>query len=173
MTKLTIAICGASKGDLSSATLMKVQKLGEMIAEKGHVVITGACGGFPQAAAEGAKSRGGMSIGVSPSNNWGEHTIVYPTVTQNLYDTIIYTGFGEGRNLILVRSADICIFVGGGSGTLMELTMAIKQNKRIAILKSENGIENVLKEMLALSWDPIHPIIQENDPETLFFQLEL
>jgi uncharacterized protein (TIGR00725 family) len=38
----------------------------------------------------------------------------------------IPTGLGQGRNLLLVRSSDAVIAVGGGFGTLSEIALALR-----------------------------------------------
>jgi predicted Rossmann-fold nucleotide-binding protein len=55
----------------------------------------------------------------------------------------MYTGMGrKGRNVILVRSADACIFLGGGMGTLNEFTIAfddLDHGTVIGILSESGG----------------------------------
>jgi uncharacterized protein (TIGR00725 family) len=36
------------------------------------------------------------------------------------------TGLGQGRNLLLVRSSDALVAVGGGFGTLSEIALALR-----------------------------------------------
>ncbi len=68
----------------------------------------------------------------------------------NGFDTILYTGFEyTGRNLLLVRSSDALIMVGGRIGTLNELTIAIEERKPIGVLLGSGGetaeVQHVLK----------------------------
>jgi uncharacterized protein (TIGR00725 family) len=79
------------------------------------------CGGGPgvmEAVCRGAQSAGGTTIGLLPGLDRAEG---------NLYLTVsIPTGLGQGRNLLLVRSSDAVIAVGGGFGTLSEIAIALR-----------------------------------------------
>jgi uncharacterized protein (TIGR00725 family) len=71
-----------------------------------------------EAACRGAKAGGGQTVGILPGASRYEAN---PYV-----DIPIATGLGEARNLIIVRSADAVIAVGGEYGTLSELAFALK-----------------------------------------------
>jgi len=76
-----------------------------------------------EAACRGAKSAGGMTVGILPglrradANRW--------------VDVAIPTGLGEARNALVVRAADALIAVGGEFGTLSEIALALKTGKRV------------------------------------------
>jgi predicted Rossmann-fold nucleotide-binding protein len=59
---------GSSGGDLSREILQKVYRLGEAIAVRDAVLITGGCPGLPYEAVRGAKAKGGLVIGISPGS---------------------------------------------------------------------------------------------------------
>jgi uncharacterized protein (TIGR00725 family) len=46
-------------------------------------------------------------------------------------DVPIATGFGEGRNVIIIRTSDALIAIGGEYGTLSELAFALKMGKPV------------------------------------------
>lgn len=71
-----------------------------------------------EAACRGAKSAGGLTIGILPSRNRRDAN---PYV-----DVPILTGMGEARNVIVVSSAQSVIAVSGGYGTLSEMAHALK-----------------------------------------------
>jgi uncharacterized protein (TIGR00725 family) len=70
------------------------------------------------AACRGARSAGGMTVGILPgldreaANQWVQVALA--------------TGVGEMRNAIVVRAADVVVAVGGGYGTLSEVALALK-----------------------------------------------
>lgn len=120
--KLTIAvICRGQDGD---AVLNKLaEEVGEEIAKAGATLICGGLGGLMTAAAKGAKSAGGDTIGVLMS---------YDKADANEYiDTVIATGMGYARNVIVVASADAVIAIDGGPGTLAEIAFAVTLGKPI------------------------------------------
>jgi uncharacterized protein (TIGR00725 family) len=51
-------------------------------------------------------------------------------------DVRICTGAGEGRDLVLVASADAVIAIGGGWGTLAEIGLARKLGRPVVLLAS-------------------------------------
>jgi uncharacterized protein (TIGR00725 family) len=79
------------------------------------------------AAARGAKSAGGTTIGVLPgesrdaANEWIDHVVV--------------TGVGHARNLAVVASGDAVIVVGGQWGTLAEIGFAHVLGRPVVILE--------------------------------------
>lgn len=77
-----------------------------------------------EAACRGAKQAGGLTLGILPGNSRYEG---------NAYlDISIPTGMGEMRNVLVVRSSDAVLAVGGGFGTLSEIALALKLDKPIA-----------------------------------------
>ncbi len=66
------AIGNHSKEDKASAVLV-----GQLIAEKKCVLITGATFGLPNEAVRGAHSKDGLTIGISPASNIKDHTGKY------------------------------------------------------------------------------------------------
>ena len=89
----------------------------------------------------GAKSKGGTTIGILPGSN--------PDKSNKWIDYVICTGMGEARNLVIIKSSDAVIAVGGGYGTLSEIGFALKLNKPIIGLQTW-GLENPNMDKLAL-----------------------
>jgi uncharacterized protein (TIGR00725 family) len=76
-----------------------------------------------EAACRGAKQAGGLTVGILPES---DRSAANPYV-----DVALPTGFGEGRNALVVRAADAVIAIGGGYGTLSEIALALKAGKRV------------------------------------------
>ena len=91
--KVTIGVMGSAGGALGKGVMEKVFGLGQEIARRGYVLVTGACPGLPHEAVKGAKSEGGITIGISPALNFAEHLMKYRSPCAG-YDAIIYTGSG-------------------------------------------------------------------------------
>jgi uncharacterized protein (TIGR00725 family) len=70
------------------------------------------------AASEAARAAGGLVVAVLPGG--GTESAVAPAQVR------IATGAGEARNVILVRSADAVVAIGGAFGTLSEIAIARK-----------------------------------------------
>jgi uncharacterized protein (TIGR00725 family) len=111
-----VAVIGASNA--TGWELATAEELGRLLADAGCVLVCGGLGGVMDAAARGASSRGGTSVGILPGDD-REHASRHLTVA-------IATGFGEARNAIVARSADAVIAVGGEFGTLSEIALALK-----------------------------------------------
>src|SRR2546430_1901793 len=86
----------------------RAETVGRLLAEGGATVVTGGLGEVMAAAARGAKSAGGTTIGILPGesradgNRWLDHVVV--------------TGIGHARNLAVAASGDAGIAVGGSWG---------------------------------------------------------
>lgn len=146
---LKIGVMGGAGDDIPAEFLDKAWQLGAAAADAGCIVVTGACPGLPLAAAQGAKSRGGMVIGISPALSLDEHAFKYQSPTL-AHDVLIFTGSGlMGREVVNIRSSDIVLIVGGSSGTLGELAIAYDEGKLIGVLEGTGGISGMVAEILA------------------------
>lgn len=115
------------------------KEVGRQVVRQGAILVTGATTGIPYWAAVGANEVGGVSIGFSPASTEKEHVKVYKLPT-NVFDIIVYTGFGyAGRNLMLTRASDAVIVMCGRMGTLNEFTVAFEDKKPIGVLEGTGG----------------------------------
>ena len=103
------------------------EQVGRLLAERGATVVTGGLGEVMSAAARGAKSAGGTTIGILPTetreraNEWIDHVVV--------------TGIGHARNLAVVASGEAVIAVGGRYGTLAEIGLALTLGRPVVVLE--------------------------------------
>ena len=111
-----IAVVGP--GSASDGELELAEEAGAEVASAGCGLVCGGLGGVMEAACRGARSRGGLTVGLLPgldrdaANGW---VIV-----------AVPTGLGEARNALVVRAADAVVAIGGGWGTLSEIALALK-----------------------------------------------
>jgi uncharacterized protein (TIGR00725 family) len=111
-----VGVAGASRAE--PALLDQAEVLGRRLAEGGAIVVCGGGPGVMAAVCRGTESAGGTSVGLLPDLDRAEGN---PHLT-----IAIPTGLGQGRNLLLVRSSDALIAVGGGFGTLSEIALALR-----------------------------------------------
>ena len=93
------------------------EAVGRALAEQGAVLVCGGRGGVMEAACRGAKSAGGLTVGILPGMS--------RTGANRYVDIPIVTGLGEARNAIIARTAQAVIAVGGSYGTLSEIAFAL------------------------------------------------
>ncbi|HXW51064.1 MAG TPA: hypothetical protein VEJ41_03645, partial [Candidatus Acidoferrales bacterium] len=147
-TVRTIGVMGSAGGEMDKRVRERAYDLGVAIAQAGCVLITGACPGLPYDAARGARSVGGLSVGISPALSRSEHVLRYESPVDQ-YDVIIYTGSGlMGREVDNIHSSDIVIIAGGRSGTLGEFAIAYDEGKLIGILAHSEGIADDLPDIV-------------------------
>jgi uncharacterized protein (TIGR00725 family) len=121
-----VAVVGAGDADEDLATA--AEEVGRRLAQGGAAVVCGGLGGVMEAACRGAKSAGGLTIGILPgrrredANRW--------------VDVAIPTGMGETRNALVVSSADAVVAVGGEHGTLSEVAFALKLGRPVVGLRT-------------------------------------
>jgi hypothetical protein len=170
--KITIGVMGSAGGTLSDAVLRKVYLLGQEIARRKCVLITGACPGLPHEAVKGAKSEGGIVVGISPALNFEEHAMKYRSPYTG-YDAIIYTGSGlMGREIENIRSCDLVILAGGRSGTLGEFAIAYDEAKVIGVLTGTGGIADRIAEIVTfVNKDTGSELVYSDDPTRLLDDL--
>ncbi len=147
--RISVGVMGSAGGNLSRDILQKGYRMGQEIARRGCVLITGACPGLPHQAVLGARSAGGTVVGISPALNFEEHAMKYAS-PYNGYDAIIYTGSGlMGREIENIRSCDLVVFMGGRSGTLGEFAIAYDEAKVIGVLKGTGGITDKIETIIS------------------------
>jgi len=113
----------AKKKDLENARV-----LGELIARRGWVVLTGGRDvGVMDAACEGARRVGGsLTIGILPTAK--DH------ISRHV-DIPIITEMGSGRNNINVLTSHVVVVCGlTGSGTVSEVALAVKAGKPVILV---------------------------------------
>jgi uncharacterized protein (TIGR00725 family) len=121
-----VAVVGA--GDADEGLAAAAEEVGRRLAQAGAAVVCGGLGGVMEAACRGAKSAGGLTIGVLPGRRRADAN---PWV-----DVAIPTGMGETRNALVVLSADAVLAVGGEHGTLSEVAFGLKLGRPVVGLRT-------------------------------------
>jgi uncharacterized protein (TIGR00725 family) len=143
--RIKIGVMGSAAPDSArletgNTLVAKAERLAQVIAAKDVVLLTGATTGIIYVVGKTAHEAGGFHIGLSPGSNEREHVELYK-LPLDACDTLIYTGFGlKGRNVVLVRSCDIVLFVAGAMGSLNEFTIAHDEGKIIGCLAGTGGV---------------------------------
>ena len=134
--EMIIGVIGNSSCSPEEAKL--AETVGELLAQRGAIIVCGGLGGVMETVCRGAKSKGGLTVGILPGQ---DASMANPCV-----DIPIVTGLGEARNVVVVKSAQAVIAIGGSYGTLSELAYALKSGIPIIGLNtwslSRNGRED-------------------------------
>ncbi len=138
--QLTIGVIGSGGDASSEAMLAAAEAIGLAIARHGATLVTGGRAGVMEAASRGARSGGGLTVGILPSARRGDAN---PHVM-----LAIPTGLGSARALTLVRSCDAIIVVGGGAGTLVEVGLAYLESKPIVVVRQMGGLADRIEQFL-------------------------
>ncbi|HVX22401.1 MAG TPA: TIGR00725 family protein [Acidimicrobiales bacterium] len=100
------------------------EEVGRRLARAGAVVVCGGLGGVMAAACRGAAGVGGVTVGLLPGDD--------RSAANEWVGVPVATGLGEGRNVLVVRTSDALVAVGGAYGTLSEVALALKAGKVVA-----------------------------------------
>ena len=133
MPEKVIAVFGAGNIGEGEREWQAALAIGKGLAREGFIVLTGGLGGVMTAASKGAKEAEGTTIGILPGTR-------KTSPANSFVDIAIYTGMGEARNAVNVKSCDAAIAIGGEYGTLSEIGLALKGNCPIILLNSWNII---------------------------------
>lgn len=164
MKQYKIAVSGSAESYTKEAELA-AKAVGEEIAKKGHIIVTGATKGIPHLAAIAAKKAKGVSIGISPAASEAEHKEKYLLPGDASFDYVIYTKAGyTGRNLLMVRSCDATIVINGRMGTLNEFTCGFEENEIVGVMDGTGGISGLIREILKVANKGQRKVFFENDP---------
>jgi hypothetical protein len=105
-----ITVIGSAQS-ISSDVYQMAEELGKAIASRGAVLITGGRGGVMEAVCKGAKEKQGLTVGILP-------------------------GCVKDAN----PSADAIIAVNGGAGTLSEIALALKTDRKVIAIRPSGGV---------------------------------
>jgi len=129
MRRILIGVVGPGEGagqkEMDDAAL-----IGELVAKAGWAVVTGGrVAGVMGAAAKGARSAGGLTVGLLPTpDTLGASPAV---------DVVLATGLGEARNAVVALSANACVVCGMNAGTASEIALAIRARKPVVMVRPD------------------------------------
>jgi uncharacterized protein (TIGR00725 family) len=169
-----VAVLGSAVIERHSPERRKAFEIGELVARRGYVLLTGGCTGLPHEAVAGARSAGGLTVAISPAKDREEHRSIYHYPLDS--GVIVFTGMGtKGRNVILARSADACVFLGGGMGTLNEFTIAfddLNEACAIGVLVHSGGFSDEISRLVVSAGKaPRARLVMEPRPEVLMSEI--
>lgn len=131
MRRIIVGVMGPGN-EATDADLASAYELGERIAKAGWVLLTGGRNvGVMDAVSRGAKSAKGLTIGILPTTD--------PCTLSEGVDIAIFTDMGSARNNINVLSSDVAIACGMGAGTASEIALALKADKPVILLNSDDA----------------------------------
>ncbi|MDT5062717.1 MAG: hypothetical protein QOH63_3176 [Acidobacteriota bacterium] len=152
--KIKVGVMGSANDTLplgvTDAVREKAEALGRAVASRNLILLTGATTGLTYIVGKSAREAGAFHLGVSPAASESEHVEKY-NLPLDACDAIIYTGFGlKGRNVVLVRSCDVALFIGGSWGSLNEFTIAHDEGRVIGCLTGTGGVADEAERLLQI-----------------------
>lgn len=126
MRKPVIGVMGGGEA-ATAEDCRTAYHLGALIAEEGWILLNGGRNtGVMDASARGARSKGGITVGILPDTDTGR--------ASRYIDIAVATGMGGARNVINVLSSDIIVALNGKAGTISEIALALKYKKPVILL---------------------------------------
>ncbi len=160
-----IGVYGSNINEGAAASSLG-EALGEALAERGCLVITGACSGMPYVVAHAAARHGAKVWGFTPELDEAGQKRAYPSDDITIYERLVYVPqhyrdlFGVSslsrerdhaarlkyRNVISTVNCDAGIIISGSWGTLNEFTSLIYDGKPIGVLTGTGGLADELSD---------------------------
>ncbi len=119
--RFLVSVIGGHECDETASQL--AEKIGGVIAREGAVVVCGGLGGIMEAASRGAKTAGGLTVGIIPGQDKRD--------ANEFVDVVISTGMGYSRNTLVAGTADMVVALPGKYGTLSEIASALNAGKDV------------------------------------------
>lgn len=142
---MQIGIIGSNSACCDDRLYEFAYKLGLYLSNKVVTVINGGMNGTMEAVSKGiqdGKNKSAIVVGILPSDS---------SDSGNKYSDIkIPSGIGLARNSMIVLSSDVLIALGGGAGTLSELSFAWQYGKTVYCYE---GVEGWSKELAGKDLD--------------------
>jgi uncharacterized protein (TIGR00725 family) len=135
LRKLQIGVIGYNDDRCSEVAREIAYKVGKEIALSGSVLICGGLGGVMEAACKGAKEANGNTVGIIPQDKF--------SFANQFCDIVICSGIGFARDFIVATSSDGIIAVGGGIGTLIEMSVGYMIRKKIVAISPSGGVSEI------------------------------
>ena len=137
-----VSIFGSARLPLDGKWCKMAEKLGYLLAQNGHPVITGGGPSIMEAANKGAYEAGGRSIGLNIQLAHEQH--INPYVTDEMEFKYFFA-----RKVMLTMSSKVYVFFPGGFGTLDEFS-------EILILMQEGKMPKMPMFLIGKSyWKPL------------------
>jgi len=121
-----IGVIGASRPSRAVARL--AYEVGRLLGARGAVVLCGGLGGVMEEVARGVRETGGLTVGILPG--------LEASSANRYIDLPIVTGLADARNVIIVRSVQATIAIGGSYGTLSEIGFALRMGVPVIGLRT-------------------------------------
>ena len=96
------------------------EEVGQELARNGAAVACGGLIGVMEAVCKGAKSEGGLTIGILPGDD--------PEDANPYVDLPICTGIMYARNMVVVKTGRAVIAIDGSFGTMSEIGHALSED---------------------------------------------
>jgi len=122
----TVSVIGQARSDIDLARV--AEDAGEIVGYCGFVLVTGGLSGVMEFACKGAKKAGGTTVGILPGYDKNE--------ANKYVDIAVPTGLNHARNVVVVSTGDLIVSIGGGFGTMSEISIASKLEKDIVSYNS-------------------------------------
>lgn len=167
-----IVVSGAARTSHCCRNIKKLsEQVGEEIAKKGCILVTGATTGVPYYAAMGCKKAGGFNVGFSPATSELAHLKTYKLPLEP-FDVMIYTGADYvGRDTLMTKSADGVIIICGRMGTMHEFATAFEIQKPIGILEGTGGTADKIRSIITGPHRKVSKITYDEDPKKLVLEV--
>ena len=150
-----IGVMGSHNSE-SSVVMEDARRLGEAIAKRDYVLLSGGGPGVMRAVCEGAYKAGGLVIGILPNDR--QHPLKqYPN---EFVDVAVFTGMFDARNVINAKTPHVLVALSGGAGTLSEIALSLRSGTPVICLHAPefsipgdhdfilvNSVEEVLREI--------------------------
>ncbi len=122
--------------EASAAQLAAAEAVGRGLAGMGLAVVCGGRHGVMEAVCRGARTGGGVSIGLLPDAD--------PSFANPYVDVVIATGIGEARNALITRAALCLVAIGDSFGTLSEVAFGRQFGKLVVGLEGAAAVDGVV-----------------------------
>ena len=141
---MRVSVVGGSR--VSEPEYDRAREVGRLLGERGHEVVCGGLGGVMEAACRGAAEADGHTIGILPGED--------RAAANEYVDTVIATGLGNARNVLVALNGDAAIAVDGATGTLSEIALALDGGVPVAGLDTHDveGVEAVETPVAAVEY---------------------
>lgn len=143
-----ICVFCASSRTLDRRWLELAAETGAEVARRGHTLVSGGgCVGMMGAVADGARSAGGLTLGVIPQ------ALVDLEVADLASDELLVTDGMAGRKTLMIEKSDAFLTLPGGLGTLDELfevwtTATLAMHAKPMVLVDADGFYRPLVDWL-------------------------
>lgn len=148
---MKLAILGSASDTVSRENELLCKNIGEYLAQKKIIVVTGGSHGIPGLVVKSAFEAGAETEAYSPDENEMQHDLRSDNTSLKYFTNYKFIPGFTARSLEMIKNVDSALVINGRIGTLSEFTIALEEGLNISVIQNSGGIADHLEYIISIA----------------------